>query len=114
MNQEIKLKVDEINSLAGEIANLNKQINTIELSGSRANELRDRRTLLLDQLSEIVDVDVQEIPIKDSNNPERETGAFRCIVRIAGGQTLVDGNEYNGWLRYPCRPCQFPYWSRYP
>lgn len=96
VNQEIKLKVDEINSLAGEIANLNKQINTIELSGSRANELRDRRTLLLDQLSEIVDVDVQEIPIKDSNNPERETGAFRCIVRIAGGQTLVDGNEYNG------------------
>lgn len=96
VNQEIKLKVDEINSLAGEIANLNKQINTIELSGSKANELRDRRTLLLDQLSEIVDVDVKEIPIKDTNNPDRVTGANRCIVRIAGGQTLVDGSEYNG------------------
>lgn len=96
VNQEIKLKVDEINSLAGEIANLNKQINTIELSGSKANELRDRRTLLLDQLSEIVDVEVQEIPIKDTNNPDRVTGANRCIIRIAGGQTLVDGSEYNG------------------
>lgn len=96
VNQEIKLKIDEINSLAGEIANLNKQINTIEISGSKANELRDRRCLLLDQLSEIVDVDVQEIPIKDTNNPERETGAYRCIVRIAGGQTLVDSAEYNG------------------
>lgn len=96
VNQEIKLKVDEINSLAGEIANLNKQINTIELSGTKANELRDRRTLLLDQLSEIVDVDVQEIPIKDTNNPDRVTGANRCIIRIAGGQTLVDGSEYNG------------------
>lgn len=96
VNQEIKLKVDEINSLAGEIANLNKQINTIELAGTKANELRDRRTLLLDQLSEIVDVDVQEIPIKDTNNPDRVTGANRCIVRIAGGQTLVDGNEYKG------------------
>lgn len=96
VNQEIKLKVDEINSLAGEIANLNKQINTIELSGSKANELRDRRTLLLDQLSEIVDVDVQEIPVKDTNNPDRLTGAYRCIIRIAGGQTLVDGSEYNG------------------
>lgn len=96
VNQEIKLKVDEINSLAGEIANLNKQINTIELSGTKANELRDRRTLLLDQLSEIVDVDVQEIPIKDPNNPDRVTGANRCIVRIAGGQTLVDNSEYNG------------------
>lgn len=96
VNQEIKLKVDEINSLAGEIANLNKQINTIELSGSKANELRDRRTLLLDQLSEIVDVEVKEIPIKDTNNPDRVTGANRCIIRIAGGQTLVDGSEYNG------------------
>ncbi len=96
VNQEIKLKVDEINSLAGEIANLNKQINTIEIAGTKANELRDRRSLLLDQLSEIVDVDVQEIPIKDSNNPDRETGAYRCIVRIAAGQTLVDGAEYKG------------------
>ena len=58
VNQELKLKVDEINSLAGEIATLNKQINTIELTGVKANELRDRRTLLIDQLSEIVDVDV--------------------------------------------------------
>lgn len=96
INQEIKLKIDEINSLAGEIANLNKQINTIELTGAKANELRDRRTLLLDELSEIVDVDVQEIPIKDTNNPDRVTGANRCIIRIAGGQTLVDGSEYNG------------------
>lgn len=96
VNQEIKLKVDEINSLAGEIANLNKQINTIELSGTKANELRDRRTLLLDQLSEIVDIEVEEIPVKDTHNPDRVTGANRCIIRIASGQTLVDGSEYNG------------------
>lgn len=96
VNQEIKLKVDEINSLAGELANLNKQINTIELTGATANELRDRRTLLLDQLSEVVDVETKEIPITDPNQPDRETGANRFIVRIAGGQTLVDGNEYNG------------------
>ena len=95
-NQEIKLKIDEINSLAGEIANLNKQINTIELTGVKANELRDRRTLLLDQLSEVVDVETKEIPITDPNQPDRETGANRFIVRIAGGQTLVDDSEYNG------------------
>lgn len=95
-NQEIKLKIDEINSLAGEIANLNKQINTIELTGVKANELRDRRTLLLDQLSEVVDVETKEIPITDPNQPDRETGANRFIVRIAGGRTLVDDSEYNG------------------
>ncbi len=96
INQEIKLKVDEINSLAGELATLNKQINTIELTGAKANELRDRRTLLLDQLSEIVDIETKEIPITDTNNPERETGGTRFLVKIAGGQTLVDTNEYRG------------------
>lgn len=96
VNAEIKVKVDEINSLAAEIATLNKQINVIELSGSKANELRDRRTLLLDQLSLIVDVEAKETPIVDPNQPDRETGAHNLIVKIAGGQKLVDGTEYNG------------------
>ena len=96
VNQEIKVKIDEINSLASEIATLNKQINVVELSGPMANELRDRRSLLLDQLSMIVDVDVQEYPIVDVNQPDRETGAHRFIVKIAGGQLLVDDTEYNG------------------
>lgn len=96
VNAEIKIKVDEINSLAGQIATLNKQINTIELTGVPANELRDRRELLIDQLSEIVDVQITEYPIVDLNNPQRETGANRYMVKIAGGQLLVDGNEYNG------------------
>lgn len=96
INAEIKIKVDEINSLAGQIATLNKQINTIELTGVPANELRDRRDLLIDQLSEIVDVQITEYPVVDLNNPQRETGANRYMVKIAGGQLLVDGNEYNG------------------
>ena len=96
LNQELKEKVDELNSLAAEIATLNKQINTIELTGVKANELRDRRALLLDQLSEIVDIDTKEYPVYDTNNPDRETGAHRFIVRIAGGQILVDDSEYFG------------------
>ena len=96
INQEIKLRVDEINSLAGEIATLNKQINTIELGGKKANELRDRRDLLIDRLSEIVDVEINETPITDPYHPETETGATRYVVKIASGQLLVDGNEYRG------------------
>ena len=96
INQEIKLKVDQINSIAGEIATLNKQINTIELTGVKANELRDRRTLLVDELSKIVDVEVKETPIIDANNENRETGANRYMVKIAGGQMLVDSSDYNG------------------
>ena len=96
VNQEIKLKIDEINSLAAEIATLNKQINVIEIDGkAKANELRDQRATLIDQLSAIVDVKVIETPVHDTNNPDRLTGANRFLVQIAGGQTLVDTNEYN-------------------
>lgn len=96
LNQELKVKVDELNSLAAEIATLNKQINTIELTGVKANELRDRRALLLDELSQIVDIETKEYPVYDTNNPDRETGAHRFMVRMAGGQILVDDSEYFG------------------
>lgn len=96
VNQEIKLKVDEINSLASEIATLNHQINVIEIDGkANANELRDQREVLIDKLSAIVEVEVIETPVYDSNNPDRETGANRYLVKIAGGQTLVDTSAYN-------------------
>lgn len=95
INSEIKVKVDEINSIASELATLNKQINVIEMSGGAANELRDKRTLLLDSLSAIVSIDVKEFPITDTYNPERETGGNRFVVKMAGGQTLVDTNDYN-------------------
>lgn len=94
VNQEIKLKVDQVNSISSEIAALNKQINVIEMNGSMANELRDRRAVLLDQLSEIVSIETTEIPMTDVNNPEHETGANRFIVKIAGGQLLVDTSDF--------------------
>lgn len=95
LNQEIKLKVDEINSLAEEIATLNKQINVIEVGGGTANELRDQRATLIDKLSMIVDVKCTETPVIDSNNPDRVTGANRYLVQVAGGLPLVDTNEFN-------------------
>lgn len=43
-----------------------------------------------------MDVEVKETPIIDANNENRETGANRYMVKIAGGQMLVDGSDYNG------------------
>ena len=95
LNQEIKVKVDEINSIASEIATLNEQINVVEIStGGTANELRDRRALLVDQLSQIVDVETNEVNVIDTNNPDRETGATQYIVKIGGNQLLVNGSDY--------------------
>ena len=90
MNAEIKVNVDQINSIAQELVTLNKQINVIEIGGGNANELRDQRALLIDELSQIVDVETEEQNVEDPNNPGRDTGATRYIVKIAGGQTLVD------------------------
>ncbi|MDE7200265.1 MAG: hypothetical protein K2O15_15475 [Lachnospiraceae bacterium] len=92
VNDEIKIRADQINSIAQDLAIVNKQINTIELTGSRANELRDKRDLLIDELSAVVDVQTQELPILDEQG--NETAAHRYIVKIAGGQTLVDMDDY--------------------
>lgn len=99
-NAEIKARVSKINSISEQIANLNKQINVIEGNGNTANDLRDKRALLIDELSSIVTVEVEEIPIVDSNNPDRNTGMNTCSVKIAG-QTLVYGNDYNTLLLKP-------------
>lgn len=95
MNAEIKLRTDRINTIASEIATLNKQINVVEMTSGTANALRDKRDLLLDELSQIVDIKTEENKITDANDPTRETGGTNFIVYIAGGQTLVNGNDYN-------------------
>ncbi len=99
-NAEIKNKADEINSLGSQIATLNKQINVIECNKVVANELRDKRSLLIDKLSKIVDVEVEETPIYTSEakagDPDAvKSGMNNYVVRIAGGQILVDRYDYN-------------------
>ena len=95
VNSEIQNKVDQINSIASEIATVNKQINMIEVNKIRANELRDKRNLLIDELSEIVDVQITEIPIYTTEGGSEESGIYRYIVDIAGGQNLVNSYEYS-------------------
>ncbi len=94
-NSEIKNRVDAINSIADQIATLNKQINTIEITGTRANELRDQRALLVDDLSKIVDVKITETPIYVSEDSKEPSGIYTYSVDIAGGQSLVYGYDYN-------------------
>ena len=60
INEEIKAIVQIINSLGQQITSLNKQIVVYELDGSRANDLRDQRARLVDELSLYVNVDVKE------------------------------------------------------
>lgn len=60
LNQQIAVTVNKVNNIASSIATINKQINTVEMNGSSANDLRDQRALLIDELSSIVPVEVDE------------------------------------------------------
>ena len=59
MNENVKIKVSEINTIAEEIAVLNKKIQLIKATGQRPNDLEDKRDLLLDQLSSIVGIETK-------------------------------------------------------
>ena len=84
-NYEVKNQVSRINSLATQVATLTKQINTVEIGGQNANDLRDQRANLIDELSEIVNVTVTEREIGT-------VGMTEYIVRM-DGQILVDNYE---------------------
>lgn len=57
---EITVVANEINGYAKQIADLNRVIYTSELNGQSANDLRDQRNLVLDKLSELVDIEYYE------------------------------------------------------
>ncbi|SHL50370.1 flagellar hook-associated protein 1 FlgK [Anaerocolumna jejuensis DSM 15929] len=87
-NFEVKNQVDRINSLGQQIAQVTKQINALESSGGSANDLRDQRNLLVDELSGIVNVSVSE------NVVGQNVGVTSYTIKIEG-QTLVEGGDYN-------------------
>ena len=60
MNSVLDIKVDKVNQITSEMLSLNKQIVSIEVGGASANDLRDRRDNLVDQLSTLTKVSVYE------------------------------------------------------
>lgn len=81
-NEVIKIKVKNINQINSEICSLNKQITVIEAGGTdHANDLRDRRDLLVDQLSKMVDITINE-------------DKYGNYSIQSGNVSLVDGLSY--------------------
>ncbi|MDD4112669.1 MAG: flagellar hook-associated protein FlgK, partial [Herbinix sp.] len=87
-NFEVRNMVDKINSTSQQISALTKQINTLEVSGGAANDLRDQRALLVDELSQLANVSVTEKVIGAG------IGVTSYVIKI-DGQTLVDGGNYS-------------------
>ncbi len=85
-NFEIKNQVDRINSIGKQIAVLTKQISTIEVNGGIANDLRDERALLEDELSQFINISVSEEKVGAG------VGVYSYTVKI-NNQVLVDSHE---------------------
>ncbi len=81
LNSELRVGVEEVNRLAGEIAKLNERIGAAEAGQTTANDLRDQRNQLLEELSGWVGITYLE----------QDDGSVTVLTRE--GLLLVNGKE---------------------
>ncbi|MBP3284129.1 MAG: flagellar hook-associated protein FlgK [Clostridia bacterium] len=98
LNDSVKMQVDEINSIADKLRDLNEKIYNTEISGGDAGFMRDERALLIDQLSEYGNVEVSEMTYGELINGSED----RRMTILFGGTVLVD-HKTNRHLEYSKR-----------
>lgn len=89
LNEQVKDCVNRINTVVSRISELNQSIVESEMSGNRANDYRDERNNLIDELSGLCD-----IKIKEASN-----GRIDILV-ANGNDLLVNGSQSQIGLRY--------------
>ena len=77
--EDIKINVQKVNTLSDQIVQLNKTIMAAESAGGSANDLRDERDNLVDQLSGFMSISVSE-------NPENS-----MYTIVSNGASIVNG-----------------------
>ncbi len=90
-NEMLKGSADRVNAISQQVSELNAAIFKYELSGNPANDLRDKRNLLLDELSGITAVSYKETGTGKTDLNGKEMFTFQVTI---GGETLVDHNSY--------------------
>ena len=81
MSTNLNGGVEQINSLDKQIASLNQQIVQVETNGTKANDLRDQRNNLVQNLSQLTDITYME----------KDNGALTVMTK--SGISLVDGDS---------------------
>ncbi|NTV89039.1 MAG: flagellar hook-associated protein FlgK [Clostridiales bacterium] len=61
LNSELTVKLNEVNAITSQIADLNVKILRNELNSDSANDFRDQRNSLVDQLSKLCNAEVNEM-----------------------------------------------------
>jgi flagellar hook-associated protein 1 FlgK len=92
---DIRLTVDRVNDLSRQIAGLNRDIQKIRAQGDNPNDLLDRRDLLVDKLSSIINIST------DTRDPDEFMVHTGGIVLVQGGIgrqfSLVRGTGDEGY-----------------
>ncbi|MDP2210742.1 MAG: flagellar hook-associated protein FlgK, partial [Candidatus Aquicultor sp.] len=78
LNEQVLVKVNDINSIARRVSELNRDILRVKTYGAEPNDMLDERDLLIDSLSKMVDVQIAEL----------DTGA--TIIYINGSQLVSE------------------------
>lgn len=89
-NDNMGETVDNINDLCSAITSYNKSIFTYELGGGKANDLRDKRDVCLDQLAQLVDIEYYE----DTNGQLHVTCGSQELVNHITANKLVARPDY--------------------
>ncbi len=97
INSEIASTVDTINSIGNQLVTLNKQIKNYEFNGDNANDLRDKRALLIDELSKYVNVEVSEVQRNvNYNEHDPDSGTSDLVYKVQiNGYNFVNGQALN-------------------
>jgi len=82
LNEEIAVKVGEVNSYLQQIYDINRQIVRVSAGGGNINDYRDQLDVLVDKLSQILNFQVKD----------NEDGTYTLVLQ---GQILVSGKEQN-------------------
>ncbi|MGB0663593.1 MAG: flagellar hook-associated protein FlgK [Pontibacterium sp.] len=85
VNSDLSSYASQVNAYAADIATLNEKISLDTLEGKDSSELKDQRDLVVEKMSELVDVSVVE----------QRSGEFN--VYIAHGEPLVIGGRHNSF-----------------
>jgi len=83
--QEAADTVSEVNRLVSQVAEINKQIVPLESNGKTANDLRDQRDLLIDQLSSLVPINV----VDNGDGSDQITIGGLSLVDSAAAKSLT-------------------------
>ena len=97
LNNQLETNINEVNSLAEELTQINKAIDTAEAGSSYpANDLRDKRNVIERDLSRLIgaksNTGLLESNIQVDSGSNMKTGSYTLTV---GGFNIVDGSSYH-------------------